>query len=129
MAEETRECRTCGETRLIEDFKPVPGPGKLRSPTCFVCQADAAATNKILKSEDSSRDWIIKELVKQYRAAKSTSEKIRCLETLAKLQPESKATQLDDPQVIQSLMKSMKTKKIRDVANAGTNSTTDDKAK
>lgn len=126
MEETTRECRTCTEVRPITDFKPIPGPGKLKSPTCFICQADAAATNRILKSDDSSRDWIIKELVKQYRAAKTTSEKIRCLETLAKLQPESKATQLDDPAVILSLMKSIKAKRKREVVTDGT--TTDNKA-
>lgn len=108
-----RSCSRCQRTKEIVAFRPVPG-GR-RATVCTECQAEKARENKILESGDSGqRAWIIGELIKQYRSTDKNTDKIRCLEALAKLQPDDKKTPLDDPGVIQSMMKSLAEKKKRE---------------
>jgi len=105
-----RTCKRCKRLKTISEYRPIPGGRK--SPVCSNCQAEKARENKVLGSgEDGQRAWIIGELIKQYRSTDKNTDKIRCLEALAKLQPDDKKTPIDDPGVIQSLMKSMEAKK------------------
>jgi hypothetical protein len=108
-----RTCKRCKRLKTISEYRPIPG-GRM-SPVCSECQAEKARENKVLGSGDSGqRAWIIGELIKQYRSTDKNTDKIRCLEALAKLQPDDKKTPLDDPGVIQSLMKSLGEKKKRE---------------
>jgi hypothetical protein len=105
-----RTCKRCKRLKTISEYRPIPG-GRM-SPVCSECQAEKARENKVLGSGDSGqRAWIIGELIKQYRSTDKNTDKIRCLEALAKLQPDDKKTPLDDPGIIASLMKSMEAKK------------------
>jgi len=105
-----RTCKKCKRLKLITEYRPVPGGRK--ASVCSECQAEKLRETKVLGKDDTSqRAWIIGELIKQYRATDKNTDKIRCLEALAKLQPPDQKTPLDDPRVIQSLMKSMETKK------------------
>lgn len=112
-----RVCHDCGETKHFTEFKPLPpSQGKdARSKTCVQCVTVKAAetrdANNGVRSGGQNRDWIIQELTKQYRKTNNINAKIRCLETLAKLQPQDQKTQLDDPAVVRSLIAGMKAKK------------------
>jgi len=105
-----RTCKRCKRLKHIDEYKPIPGGRK--SPVCSECQAERARETKVLNKDDSNqRAWVIGELIKQYRVADKNTDKVRCLEALAKLLPDDKKTPLDDPSVIQSLMKSLEAKK------------------
>lgn len=112
IEEETeRICRECGVNQPIGKYKPVPHGG--RSQVCSKCTSRKGRENKqaIVENATASKAWIIGELIKQYNKTNKQSEKIRCLETLAKLMPEEAATRLDDPAVVASLIAAMKKKK------------------
>lgn len=119
-----KECRDCQETKSIQQFRLTPTG--IRSAVCASCAGKKAAATVAAgravradsAAEEASKPWIIDELVKQYKKAKSTSEKIRCLETLTKLQPQDAKTQLDDPAVIASLIESKKAKLQAEKAKA-----------
>jgi hypothetical protein len=87
-------------------------PRGQKAGVCSECQAERWRETKGLnKDETNQRAWIVSELIKQYRATDKQTDKIRCLEALAKLLPPDSKTPLDDPNVIQSLMRSLEAKK------------------
>jgi len=105
-----RTCKRCKRLKTIGEYRPIPGGRK--SPVCSECQSERLRETKVLgKDESHQRAWIIGELIKQYRTTDKQTDKIRCLEALAKLLPDDKKTLLDDPGVIQSLMKGLDAKK------------------
>jgi hypothetical protein len=105
-----RTCKRCKRLKHISEYRPIPG-GRM-SPVCSDCQAEKARETKVLgKDEGSQRAWIVGELIKQYRSTDKQTDKIRCLEALAKLLPPDTKTPLDAPSVIQSLMKSLEAKR------------------
>jgi hypothetical protein len=123
-----RSCAKCKRLKLITEYRPIPGGRK--SSVCSECQAEKRRETIVLGKDDTSqRAWIIGELIKQYRSTDKNTDKIRCLEALAKLQPPDQKTPLDDPNVIQSLMRSMEANKRKakekkeDVGPATTSST------
>ena len=122
--EDYRTCKRCNRLKHISEYKPVPG-GK-KSSVCHDCQAERARETKVLGKDDSNqRAWIIGELIKQYRSTDKQTDKIRCLEALAKLLPDDKKTPLDDQSVIQSLMKSLEVKKRKAKEVSGAEPTTE----
>jgi hypothetical protein len=108
--EAERVCRECGENQPIAKYKPVPHGG--RSAVCSMCTARKGKANKkaLVENVTASKNWIISELIRQYNKTNKQSEKIRCLETLAKLMPEESKTALDDAKVVASLVAAMKKK-------------------
>lgn len=107
--EDYRTCKRCKRLKTIGEYKPVGGKP---SSVCSDCQSEKTRETILLGKDDTSqRAWIMSELIKQYRATDKNTDKIRCLEALAKLQPPDQKTPLDDPKVIQSLMKGLKAKK------------------
>jgi hypothetical protein len=121
--EDYRTCKRCKRLKHIDEYRPMPG-GK-KSPVCSDCQAERLRETKVLGKDDSNqRAWIVGELIKQYRSTDKQTDKIRCLEALAKLLPPESKTPLDDQNVIQSLMKSLEAKKRKVTEakeDAGTN--------
>ena len=116
-----RTCKRCKRLKHIGEYRPVPGGRK--SSVCNECQQERARENKVLADDGSNkRAWVIGELTKQYRSTDKQTDKIRCLEALAKLLPDDKKTPIDDPAVIQSLMKSLDAKKKKVKQEAGTES-------
>lgn len=115
-----RECRDCHERKSIDKFKRMPN-GTLQG-VCAACStrkrnksvADFRAEIKaeLVEDDTSSSDKRIQfELWRNYKASKSTAERIRCLEALVKLRPADRKTDLDDSAVIASLTESIKRKK------------------
>jgi len=113
-------CVNCGETKPLKDatgkhnYTPYP-KGEGYSASCIVCQAaNRALTRAGLNDSPStpaSRDWIIKELKANYKDSTRTGDKIRCLETIAKLLTKEESTPVDDAAVVRSLMDSMRERK------------------
>ncbi len=108
---ELRECRDCGEEKeLATSYAALPHGGY--SPLCLQCQAGKAAeTRRIRREGGTSKDWIIAELKENYRKSTKVGERIRVLETMAKLLTKEEASELDDAAVVKSLMDSMRLKK------------------
>ena len=108
--EDYRTCKRCNRLKHISEYRPIPGGRK--ASVCGDCQAERLRENKVLDKGDSNqRAWVVGELIKQYRTTDKQTDKIRCLEALAKLLPDDKKTPIDDPGVIQSIMKSLDAKK------------------
>jgi len=108
--EDYRTCKRCKRLKHISEYRPIPGGRK--AGVCSDCQAEKARETKVLGKDDTNqRAWIVGELIKQYRTTDKQTDKIRCLEALAKLLPPESKTPLDDQNVIQSLMKSLAAKK------------------
>lgn len=108
-----RTCKRCQRLKTISEYRPIPGGRK--NPVCSDCQAEKARETKVLdRGESGQRAWVIGELIKQYRVVDKNTDKVRCLEALAKLLPDDKKTPLDDQSVIASLMKSLGEKKKRE---------------
>ena len=110
-----KACAVCHEIKLAEHFKKVPVGG--RAHTCDEC-IRGKQTKTQRRMEDPSI-VIMEELWKQYDEAEHTSEKIRCLEALTKLQGSTAApvdpnSKLSEPAVVASLMKRLKAKRASD---------------
>jgi hypothetical protein len=122
--EDYRTCKRCKRLKHISEYRPIPGGRK--AGVCSDCQAEKLRETRVLGKDDTNqRAWIIGELIKQYRTTDKQTDKIRCLEALAKLLPPDSKTPLDDPNVIQSIMKSLAAKKkkateLKEVDGAGT---------
>ncbi len=126
--EDYRTCKRCTRVKHLSEYRATPGGRKVG--VCSECQAkkwqETLKENKALvKDETNQRSWIVSELIKQYKLTDKQTDKIRCLEALAKLLPPDSKTPLDDTTVIQSLMQSLAAKKkkaleSKEVDGAGT---------
>ena len=98
--EDYRTCKRCKQMKHISEYRPIPGGRK--AGVCSDCQSERLRETKVLGKDDTNqRAWIVGELIKQYRTTDKQTDKIRCLEALAKLLPQESKTPLDDPNVIQ----------------------------
>lgn len=106
-----RSCRDCSQSKPIlneegvSNFSPLPWGGY--SSVCTAC-TNAKRLETIRNKEVTNRDWILKELRKNYHELKRGSEKTRCLEVMAKLLTKDENTPIDDAAVIKSLVESMR---------------------
>lgn len=118
-------CVNCGENKLVIDeighynFSLLPkATPRAFSPSCNKCQAAKRKAIKegLIEPKDpsnvpASREWVIRELKANYKEMHRASDKIRCLETIAKLLTKDEATPLDDAAVVRSMMESLREKK------------------
>ena len=121
LPKQPHACRDCQRT------EPEVGFAVLQGKISGICRSCAGTKRNLTvakqRREDNSTDdtttdaRIQAELWRNYRASKSTGERIRVLEALVKLRPADQKSELGDAAVIQSLMESLKKKKAAAPAN------------